>query len=142
MSIPSEILEKVITQRISDTADKRLRKEQAGFMKGRGCADPIFTLYNIVQQCTEWQRRLYINSVDFEKTLFTGIDYGTYLVHMGFHNSSFIIKSLFNNYTCQVGNSNYSFKVKTGLRQGCVMRVLLFDMVIGWVMRRTNEDQP
>lgn len=67
LSIPSKILAKIIIQRISDAIDKQLRKEQAGFRKGRGCVDHIFTLRNIIEQCTEWPRQLYINFVDFEK---------------------------------------------------------------------------
>ena len=43
-----------------------LRQEQAGFRKGRWCTDQIFTLCNIVEQCTEWQMQLNINYVHFE----------------------------------------------------------------------------
>ena len=39
----------------------------AGFRKGRGCTDQIFVLRNIIEQCSEWQRELYINFVDFQK---------------------------------------------------------------------------
>ncbi|RXN12130.1 endonuclease-reverse transcriptase [Labeo rohita] len=67
LSVPSKILAKVIIQRISDAVDKSLRNEQAGFRRGRGCIDQIFALRNIIEQCTEWQRQLYINFVDFER---------------------------------------------------------------------------
>ena len=46
-----------------------------------------------------------------------------------------------NNFTCRVGNSETSFEVKTGVRQGCTMSAMLFNMTIDWVMRRTKEDQ-
>ena len=39
----------------------------AGFRKEQGCIDQIFTLHNIFEQYTEWQRQLYIIFVDFEK---------------------------------------------------------------------------
>ena len=67
LSIPSTILEKIIIRPISEAVDQQLRQEQAGFRKGRGCTDQIFTLRNIIEQCTEWPRQLYINYVDFEK---------------------------------------------------------------------------
>ena len=57
----------IIIKRIANSIDDLLRKEQAGFRPGRGCIDQIFTLRNIIEQCTEWQRQLYINFVDFEK---------------------------------------------------------------------------
>jgi hypothetical protein len=52
---------------ISKAVDDNLSKEQAGFRKGRGCTDQIFVLRNIIEQCSEWQRKLYINFVDFQK---------------------------------------------------------------------------
>ena len=67
LSTPSEIFAKVITKRLSLAVDHRLREEQAGFRRGRGCIDHIFTLRNIIEQSTEWQRTLYVNFVDFAK---------------------------------------------------------------------------
>jgi len=71
LSIPSKIMAKIIIQRITDAIDKHylLREEQAGFRKGRGCIDQIFALRNIIEQCTEWQRQLYINFLDCRKRL-------------------------------------------------------------------------
>ena len=133
LSIPSKILAKVIIQRISDAIDKQLRREQAGFRKGRGCADQIFTPRNIIEQCTEWQRQLYINFVDFEKA-FDSIHRDSLWRILRLYGIPqeilLIIKGFYTNFTCQVGNSNHTFEVKTGVRQGCVMSALLFNTVI------------
>ena len=67
LPVPSKILAKIIIQQKADTVNQQLRREQAGFRKGKGCTDQIFTLRNIIEQCTEWQRQLYINFVVFEK---------------------------------------------------------------------------
>ena len=48
------------------TGEEKLREEQAGFMKGRGCIDQIFA---IIEQCIEWKIPLFINYIDFEKEL-------------------------------------------------------------------------
>ena len=61
LSVPSKILAKIIIQRIAETVDQHLRREHAGFWKGKGCTDQIFILRNIIEQCTECQRQLYIN---------------------------------------------------------------------------------
>ena len=53
LSVPSKILAKIIIKRISEAVDQQLRKERAGFRPGRGCTDQIFTLRNIIEQCTE-----------------------------------------------------------------------------------------
>ena len=55
LSVPSKILAKIIIQRAS------------GFLKGKGCIEQINTLRNIIEQCTELQRQLYINFLYFEK---------------------------------------------------------------------------
>ena len=67
LSVPSKILANIIIKRISDAVDAGLRKEQAGFRKERVFTDQTFTLHNIIEQCTEWQRQLYISCVDFEE---------------------------------------------------------------------------
>jgi len=143
LSVPSKILAKIIIRRMSDAVDNTLRKEQAGFRKDRGCADQIFALRNIIEQCTEWQRQLYVNFVDFEKA-FDSIHRDSLwriLRHYGIPSKLVhLIKSFYQNFRCTVGHRDTSFVVKTGVRQGCVMSAVLFNLVIDWVMRRTTED--
>ena len=67
MSVLSRILAKIIIKWILDALDTGLRKKQVGFRREWRCTDQIFTLHNITEQCTKWQRQLYINFVDFEK---------------------------------------------------------------------------
>ena len=52
-----------------------------------------------------------------------------------------IIKWFYSNFTRCVGQGDLSFEVKTGVRQGCVMSSVLFNIAIDWVLRRTVEDQ-
>ena len=47
--------------------DEHLRKEQAGFPKGRGSTRQIFVLRNNIEHCYEWKDTLYLNFIDFEK---------------------------------------------------------------------------
>ena len=145
LSVPSKILAKVIIRRMSDAVDETLRKEQAGFRKQKGCVDQIFTLRNIIEQCMEWQRQLYVNFVDFEKA-FDSIHRDclwSILRHYGIPSKLVhLIKSFYRNFRCSVGHSDTFFEVKTGVRQGCVMSAILFNLAIDWVMRRTTEDTP
>ena len=69
LSVPSKILAKIMMKRISNAVDSGMSEEQAGFRKERGFTDQIFTLRNNIELCTEWQRQLYINFVDYEKAL-------------------------------------------------------------------------
>ena len=52
-----------------------------------------------------------------------------------------VIKSFYNNFKCRVENSGSSLDVKTGVRQGCPMSALLFNLAIDWVMRQTISDR-
>ena len=144
LSVPSKIFCKVIIQRITQAVDDLLRNEQSGFRKGRGCTDNIFTLRNILEQCTEWNRELYVNFIDYEKA-FDSIHRDSlwqilraYGIPQRIIN---IIKCFYSNFTCCIGQRDLSFEVKTGVRQGCVMSSMLFNIAIDWVLCRTMEDQ-
>jgi len=145
LSVPSKILAKIIIKRISESIDVKLREEQAGFRKERGCSDQIFALRNIIEQCSEWQRQLYVNFVDFEKA-FDSIHRDSLwniLRHYGIPTKVVnLIRSFYKNFRCSVGHNDTFFEVKTGVRQGCVMSALLFNVVIDWVMTKTTEDSP
>ena len=67
LSLPSKILFRVVVNRLSAAVDEVLRKEQAGYRQGRGYTEHIFTLRNIIEECTDWQRGLFIGFVDFQK---------------------------------------------------------------------------
>ena len=144
LSVPSKIFCKIIIQRITQAVDDLLWNEQSGFCKRRGCTDNIFTLRNILEQCTEWNRELYINFIDYEKA-FDSIHRDSlwqilraYGIPQRIIN---IIKCFYSNFTCCTGQRDLSFEVKTGVRQGCVMSSMLFNIAIDWVLCRTMEDQ-
>ena len=140
----SKIFCKVIVKRLSLAVNEVLRQEQAGFRKGRGCTEHIFSLRNIIEQCHEWQRGLYINFVDFQKafdsvhreslwSILRAYGIPTHIVR--------VIKQFYTDFCCSVGGSDLSFHVKSGVRQGCVMSALLFNIVIDWVLSRATEDR-
>ncbi|VDP53595.1 unnamed protein product [Schistosoma margrebowiei] len=49
------------------SVDAQNRDQQAGFRKDRSCTDRIATLRIIVEQSIEWNSKLYINFIDYEK---------------------------------------------------------------------------
>ena len=145
LSIPSKIMAKIIIKRISEAIDSHLRKEQAGFRKGKGCTDQIFTLRNIIEQCTEWQRQLHINFIDFEKAFDSLHRNSLWKILRSYgipQHLINLIKAFYVNFECTVGDSEKSFPVKTGVRQGCVMSSTLFIIAIDWVLCQTTSDIP
>ena len=53
LSIPSKILTRTILNRIRNTAEQHLRKDQAGFRKHRSCVDLINTFRIILEQSVD-----------------------------------------------------------------------------------------
>ena len=61
LSVPGKFMAMVILDRIYTVLDVKLREGQAGFRRGRSCADQIFALRNLIEQSVEWRRQLIIN---------------------------------------------------------------------------------
>ena len=64
LSIPGNMFNRVLLNRIKDAIDPQLHEQQAGFRKNRSCNDLIATLRIILEQSLEWNSPLYINFVD------------------------------------------------------------------------------
>ena len=73
LTVGCKVLCKIILERMKDALDGRLRDEQAEFRKERSCCDQKALLRTIVEQTLEWNTRLYMVFVDFEKA-FDSID--------------------------------------------------------------------
>jgi hypothetical protein len=143
LSVPSKVLCTIITKRLEPALDKILRKEQCGFRRGRGCIDHIFTLRNIIEQSTEWQRELYVNFIDYEKAFDSLHRDSLWKILRSYGIPEKIIsmiKEFYTNFSCCVGSSDLRFEVKSGVRQGCVMSGLLFIIAVDWVTSRAMED--
>ena len=143
LSIPSKVFLRVIKNRITGSINSKLRQEQAGFRQNRGCMDHLFTLRNIIEQCTKWQNKLILNFIDFQRA-FDSItrDYIWDILRAYGVPTKIIklIKIFYDNYKCSVlhnGQLSDWFTVQTGVRQGCVISPLLFLVVVDWCMRST-----
>jgi len=109
LSTPSKILAKVIMKRLLLAVDLKLREEQAGFRRGRGCIDHVCTLRNIIEQSTEWQRTLYVNFVYFAKAFDSVHQHRLWKILRAYGIPSHIaefMKSFYDNFTCCVGDGD------------------------------------
>ena len=145
LSIPGKIMSRIILDRLKGAIDQHLREEQAGFRKGRSCADQIATLRIIVEQSVEWNSSLYVNFVDYEKA-FDSLDRETLwklMRHYGIPEKFVtMIQKMYEGMNCRVmmqGQLTESFTVKTGVRQGCLLSPFLFLLAMDWIMKTTNS---
>ena len=142
LSVVGKVLGRIIIERVRNGVDRRLRKEQAGYRKGRGTTDQIFILRNIIEQVSEWQATLYLNFVDFEKA-FDSIHRESLWVIMAKYGIPEkivqMVRVFYDDFKCAVedqGETCEWFDIKTGVKQGCNMSGFLFLIVMDWVMRR------
>ncbi|CAH8515410.1 unnamed protein product [Schistosoma haematobium] len=146
LSIPGKVFNRVLLNRMKDCVDAQLRDQQAGFRKDRSCTDQIATLRIIVEQSIEWNSSLYINFIDYEKA-FDSVDTTTLwklLRHYGVPQKIVnIIQNSYDGLHCKIvhgGQLTKSFKVKTGVRQGCLLSPFLFLLVIDWIMKTPTSE--
>ena len=139
-------MSRTVFNRISSEVDECLRKNQAGFRKGRSCSDQIFSLRQIIEQSNEWNNTLYANFIDFQKA-FDSVDREALwktLAHYGILPKIInIIKMLYSNFSAKVIcglELSPEFEIKAGVKQGCLLSPLLFSMCVDWLMKETTKD--
>ena len=66
-SVPRKILASVMLQLLRAAIDSHLREEQYGFWPGRSSSGLIFILILMVEESREWNKKLYLLFVDFER---------------------------------------------------------------------------
>ena len=146
LCLPSKIMGKIIIRRLRDQVDAQLRREQAGFRPNRGTREQTFTLRNIIEQSLEWNARLLLCFIDYEKA-FDSVHQETLWKIMKRYGipDKFIklVKMFYSNTQCSVvsgaGLTDW-FEVKSGVKQGCVMSGFLFLLVIDWIMSQAVKE--
>ena len=143
-SVPSKILASVILQRLRAALDSHLREEQHGFRPGRSCSDLIFILRLMVEESREWNKKLYLLFIDFEKA-FDSVDRDTLwkiLKYYGVPDKLVkMIIALYEDSECCVRTENGDtrfFKIMSGVKQGCVLSPFLFVIVMDYILRQSS----
>ena len=147
LSVPGNVLNRVILDRLKTGVDAKLRDHRVGFRKDISCNDQIATLRIIVEQSMDWDTSLYINVVDYEKT-FDNLHRDALwkvLQHYGIPDKFIsLIRNTYEDIACRVipaGQLIDSFMVKTGVRQRYILSPFLFLLAIDWVIEKTTENR-
>jgi len=142
-----KVFSRVILRRIRKAIDTLLRPEQAGFRAGKSCTDQIFTLRQILEQTVEFNSTLYVTFVDYEKA-FDSIHRASLWRILRYYGIPWkivnVVKLLYSDPQCRVlygTNLTESFKVTTGVKQGCLLSPLLFILAMNWIMEDTIKDR-
>ena len=119
--------------------DNALRQAQAGFRSGRSCNDQIFTLRQILETVTAGRNPTIFNFIDFRKAVDSVHRPALWKIlwMYGFPEEIIsILQNLYQDSKCAVrtnGDTSEWFNVQTGVRQGCIL-----SLVMDWVMRQST----
>ena len=128
----------VLNDRLSDWVEQSdlLCDEQNGFRPGRSCGDQLSTFTNIINTRRKMRKQTFGCFVDFSKAyericrtkLWSKLS--NYNINGNMLNA---IKSMYDNYMCCVKVNGFKtdwFNVECGLKQGCILSPLLFNLFI------------
>ena len=130
----SKLLLKIIQQRIADKIDKEVSRLQSGFRAEMGTREGIFNLRTICERTLEVNQDVYICFIDYKKA-FDRVNHSKMiecLSGIGVDGKDLrIIATLYWEQTGIVkieGGVTSEFKIKRGVRQGCVLSSSLFNL--------------
>ena len=145
ISHTSKILLRVIKNRITPRIEAVLSENQAGFRKGRSTTEQITNLRNLCEKSRNHNHLLFHNFIDFKKAfdrVWHEALWDTMIRYNIGKEVTFLIKSLYETAKNTVMvNNDYSswFKSNVGVRQGCILSPVLFNLFLERIMNDTLE---
>jgi len=141
----SKILLKILTNRIQSKADMMLGKTQFGFRKGCGTREAIGVMRTICERSLEHGNEIFICFVDFEKA-FDRIDWVKMIeilkkIGVDWRDRRLILKLYLNQKAVVKIQEEFSDEgeIGRGVRQGCCMSPLLFNIYAEAMMMEAME---
>jgi hypothetical protein len=145
ISHTSKIFLKIILERLKKRMEEVLAEEQAGFRKGRNTIEQIFVLRLLSEKAIEHNRKIYHAFIDFQKA-FDSVWQGALWAIMEFYGFPkkiiAIVQTLYSKAETAVrvnGELTEWFKMGIGVRQGCLLSPVLFNIFLEYIMAKVLE---
>ena len=147
LSIAGKILARILLNRlIENISEDNLPEAQCVFRPGRSTIDMVFTVRQIQEKCSEQQMDLYAVFIDLTKTFDTVNREALWsvLLKLGCPRKfTTLIRLFHDNMTGQVllnGEHSNTFAISNGVKQGCVLATVLFNLFFTQVLLHAVKD--
>lgn len=148
LSIPGKVYAALLLRRVSQHLDAQLLEAQCGFRRGRGLTDASFTLRQMMGKAWEYAAPLHLAFIDLRKA-FDSVPRGAlWRVLRAYAVPHLLVELLMDLHTgtqaaVRLGTvMGESFEVLSGVRQGCVIAPMLFNVYIDFVVRQALARMP
>lgn len=148
LSTAGKILARILSNRLKPLAEATLPETQCGFRPNRGTTDMIFCARQMQEKSREQGQPLYMAFIDLVKA-FDSVNreaLWSVLSRIGCPPKFIqILRLLHDGMSGKVLNSNgpgESFKITTGVKQGCVIAPTLFSIYVGAILHLVKEKIP
>lgn len=133
LSHASKIITRIIYHRIERKAEDIISEEQFGFRKGRGTREAILSLRLIIEKSLEIDKLVVIAFIDLEKA-FDNVNWKVLFETLRKLKIDYrdrrILYQLYKNQTALIGKERVEARIGKGVRQGCGLSPLLFNIYI------------
>ncbi len=142
----SKVMLRIINNRLKAYLHRQIPPEQAGFMPGRGTREQIMNVRQIIEKCREFNIPAVLCFIDYAKAfdcvkwkelyeVLREMGVPSHLVNM--------VESLYGDNTMVVkmdGEESSDFRAGQGVRQGCILSPLLFNIYGERIIREALEN--
>jgi sorting nexin-29 len=143
---PSKVMLRIILNRLRPQAEAIIAEEQAGFRKGRSTTEQIFNLRILCEKYQQHQQDLYHVFIDFKKA-FDRVWHAALWATMNYYNiNANLIRTIQNLYEKASsaiylnGEIGEWFRTTVGVRQGCLLSPILFNIFLERIMTDALEN--
>ena len=145
LSHTGKIYAKIIEQHARYIVEPQLSPSQFGFRRGVSCTDALFTLRQMSERAIEYNNELNAIFIDQEKAfdrVNRDVLWETLEIYCIKGQLLGSIRALYKKCQCVVRTSDGitdAFETKTGVRQGCVLSPLLFNIYIDRIIKEAKR---
>ena len=142
LDVVGKLLGRLLQNRLQSAAEAVLPEAQCGFRPGRGCSDAIFTVRHLVEKAFEHRVKLFCLFIDLRKAYDSVPRLALWraMEILGIPPTLIaIVRSFHDGMEASVlapGGETEPIQVRNGLRQGCIMAPVLFNLYLTLVVVR------